>query len=71
MDSFSNFFSAIPSWFGVILLVLFAVAGRLFKDTWKNKQNGWQIRCWTYGLISFLSFAVMVFGVFDFGWVNR
>lgn len=70
MDQVLNFFSAMPSWFGVVLLVLFALSGRLFKDNWRTQGAGWKLRCWTYGLISVLSFSLMVFGIFDFSWAS-
>ncbi|KZL05115.1 hypothetical protein PsAD2_04470 [Pseudovibrio axinellae] len=71
MNQFANSFAAIPSWVGVILLILFVVSGRLFKDAWKGQGAMWKLRCWVFGLIAFASFAMMVFGVFDFSWASR
>ena len=71
MDQLSNFFGAIPSWVGVVLLVVFILSGRLFRDAWKLQGVRWKLRCWVFGLLALLSFLFLVFGVFDFGWASR
>ncbi|AEV39519.1 hypothetical protein PSE_5017 [Pseudovibrio sp. FO-BEG1] len=71
MGQLSNFFSDIPSWVGVILLVVFVLSGRLFRDAWKGQTGRWKLKCWVFGLLALVSFCLMVFGVFDFGWANR
>jgi hypothetical protein len=71
MDQLSNFFGAMPSWVGVVLLVVFILSGRLFRDAWKLQGARWKLRCWVFGLLALLSFLLLVFGVFDFGWASR
>jgi hypothetical protein len=36
------------------------IFGKLFRENWKNKNGKWVIKSWVYGLISAISFFVMV-----------
>ncbi|GHB49365.1 hypothetical protein GCM10007094_43250 [Pseudovibrio japonicus] len=71
MDQLSNFIGVMPSWVGVIFLVVFVLSGRLFRDAWKGQGARWKLRCWVFGLIALISFLLMVLGVFDFGWASK
>ncbi len=71
MNQSTNFFGAMPSWVGVILLVVFILSGRLFKDAWKLQGARWKLRCRVFGLLALSGFLLMVFGVIDFGWASR
>ncbi|WP_068083837.1 hypothetical protein [Polycladidibacter stylochi] len=61
-----DYLTQIPSWWGVVFLVVFAMAGNRFRNTWKQRPKGWQLHCWLYAIITILSFSLMVFGSFDF-----
>lgn len=70
MSQFFSLFSNMPSWVGVVLLVVFALSGRLFRDNWKQQKPGWKKRSWVFGLISLISFCVLVFGSYNFHWAS-
>lgn len=54
-----SLFGHLPPYVGIVGLVAFVFAGRKFRDNWKHQEDGWQMRCWIYGLISALSFAAI------------
>tara|TARA_B100000780_G_scaffold245861_1_gene190101 strand:+ start:150 stop:284 length:135 start_codon:yes stop_codon:yes gene_type:complete len=33
--------------------------GRAFRENWKNKNDGWLLKAWVYGLISSTSFFII------------
>ena len=45
---------------GFCLLLFMIIFGKLFRENWKNKYGKWVIKSWVYGLISAISFFVMV-----------
>lgn len=46
---------------GLILLIILIFAGRAFRENWikKGKKN-WIFKSWLYGLISSVSFLILV-----------
>ncbi|MTI16045.1 hypothetical protein E1162_02195 [Rhodobacteraceae bacterium RKSG542] len=66
MDAFLSLFQDMPRWWGIVFLITFAITGRLFRDNWRQQNEGWQNRCWVFGSAAVISFALMVFGSFDF-----
>ncbi len=65
MDALLNLFHEMPRWWGVVFLVVFAFSGRGFRENWKHQNQGWKGRCWLYGVLSTLSFCLLVFGSFS------
>ena len=55
----------LPSYFGLILLLLMIFSGQAFRINWKNKKNGWILKSWVYGLLSSTSFFILVLVPFD------
>ena len=51
----------LPSYIGLILILLMILFGQAFRKNWKNKNNRWLLKAWVYGLISFFSFIVLAF----------
>ena len=45
----------------LILLILFIVFGRSFIINLKNKENDWKRKAWLNGIVSSISFIVLVF----------
>ena len=45
---------------GLLLLLSMIIFGKFFKENWKNKKKNWVIRSWVFGLISSISFFLMV-----------
>ena len=45
---------------GFCLLLFMIIFGKLFRENWKNKNGRWVIKSWVYGLISAISFFIMV-----------
>ena len=48
----------LPSYIGLILILLMILFGQAFRKNWKNKNNRWLLKAWVYGLISFFSFIL-------------
>lgn len=46
---------------GIALLVIFAFAGRTFRQNWKEKGEGWKAKCWISGLIVVACFCFLAF----------
>jgi hypothetical protein len=46
----------LPSYVGLILIIVMIFFGQAFRENWKNKNDGWLLKAWIYGLISFFSF---------------
>ena len=46
---------------GIAILVLFCVAGKIFRDNWKLKGANWKRNCWLSGLVATACFAVLAF----------
>ena len=45
---------------GLLLLLLMIIFGKFFKENWKNKKKNWVARSWVFGLVSSISFFLMV-----------
>ena len=46
---------------GVALLVVFVVAGKVFRDNWKQQGPNWKRNCWIAGVVAASCFAVLAF----------
>ena len=55
----------LPSYFGLILLLLMIFSGQAFRINWKNKKNRWILKSWIYGLLSSTSFFILVLVPFN------
>ena len=49
----------LPPYLGLILVLLMIFFGRAFRENWKNKNDGWLLKAWVYGLISCTSFFMI------------
>ena len=49
----------LPSYLGLILVILMIFFGQAFRANWKNKNDKWVLKAWIYGLISSSSFIVL------------
>jgi hypothetical protein len=49
----------LPSYLGLILVILMIFFGQAFRANWKNKNDKWVLKAWIYGLISSSSFIVI------------
>ena len=45
---------------GLILLIVLIFAGRAFRENWTKKGKNWIFKSWFYGLISSVSFLILV-----------
>ena len=45
---------------GLILLIVLILAGTAFRETWIKKGKNWIFKSWFYGLISSVSFLILV-----------
>ena len=49
---------------GLFLLILMVFFGKAFRENWKKKNtlisNSWLIKAWTFGLLSSVSFFIIV-----------
>jgi hypothetical protein len=45
---------------GLLLLLCMIFFGQAFRENWKNKKGNWKFKAWTYGLVSSISFFLMV-----------
>ena len=49
---------------GLALLILMVLFGKAFRENWKmkdiNKVKSWLIKAWIYGLLSSISFFIIV-----------
>ena len=49
---------------GLVLLILMVLFGKAFRENWKmkdiNKVKAWLIKAWIYGLLSSISFFIIV-----------
>ena len=49
----------LPSYLGLILVIVMIFFGQAFRANWKNKNDKWVLKAWIYGLISSSSFIVI------------
>ncbi|MDC1173393.1 hypothetical protein OAT33_02380 [Methylophilaceae bacterium] len=49
----------LPSYLGLILVIIMIFFGQAFRANWKNKNDKWVLKAWIYGLISSSSFIVI------------
>ena len=45
---------------GLILLIVLIFSGRAFRENWIKKGKKWIFKSWFYGLISSVSFLILV-----------
>ena len=45
---------------GLILLIVLIFTGRAFRENWIKKGKNWIYKSWFYGLISSVSFLILV-----------
>jgi hypothetical protein len=50
----------LPTYAGLLLSLLMIFFGQAFRVNWKNKKNNWVLKAWVYGLISSISFFIIV-----------
>ena len=46
---------------GIALLIVFVIAGKVFRDNWKLKGAHWKRNCIVAGLIATTCFAILAF----------
>nr|WP_321463096.1 hypothetical protein [uncultured Cohaesibacter sp.] len=46
---------------GIIVLVIFVLAGKLFRDNWKAQGPHWKRNCWFAGIVAALCFLALAF----------
>jgi cytochrome c oxidase assembly factor CtaG len=46
---------------GITLLVLFVIAGKIFRDNWKQQGPNWKVKCWISGVVALVCFLVLAF----------
>ncbi|WP_319530256.1 hypothetical protein [uncultured Cohaesibacter sp.] len=46
---------------GMIILVVFVLAGKVFRDNWKLRGPNWKRNCWLSGLVAAACFGVLAF----------
>ena len=57
----------LPSYAGLLLVLLMIFFGRAFRENWKAKEKNWILKSWIYGLSSAASFFGIIFIPFDMG----
>ena len=55
----------LPSYIGLLLSLSMIIFGQAFRVNWKNKKNKWIFKAWIYGLLSSVSFFILVLVPFD------
>jgi len=55
----------LSSHIGLILLLSMVFSGQAFRINWKNKKDRWILKSWIYGLLSSISFFILVLVPFD------
>ncbi|WP_316863430.1 hypothetical protein [uncultured Cohaesibacter sp.] len=46
---------------GIALLVVFVLAGKIFRDNWKQQGTHWKRNCWLAGLVATACFCILAF----------
>lgn len=46
---------------GIALLIVFVLAGKVFRDNWKLKGSNWVRNCWLSGIVATACFAILAF----------
>ncbi|SNY92607.1 hypothetical protein SAMN04515647_2878 [Cohaesibacter sp. ES.047] len=46
---------------GMTVLVIFVIAGKVFRDNWKLGGAHWKRNCWLSGLVAAACFGVLAF----------
>ena len=46
---------------GMAILVIFVLAGKVFRDNWKAKGENWKRNCWLAGLVALACFIILGF----------
>tara|TARA_B100000482_G_C12578557_1_gene286896 strand:- start:316 stop:504 length:189 start_codon:yes stop_codon:yes gene_type:complete len=50
----------LPSYTGLVLVLAMIFFGHAFRKNWKNKKIGWTLKAWIFGLLSAISFFLLV-----------
>jgi hypothetical protein len=45
---------------GIILLLIMIIAGKAFRENWKKQGSNWVMKSWLYGILSGISFLIIV-----------
>ena len=45
---------------GIILLLIMIIAGKAFEENWKKQGSQWVMKSWLYGILSGISFLIIV-----------
>ncbi|MDA9914740.1 hypothetical protein N9D88_02815 [Alphaproteobacteria bacterium] len=45
---------------GIILLLIMIIAGKAFRENWKKQGKQWVMKSWLYGILSGISFLIIV-----------
>ena len=45
---------------GLILLIIVVFFGQSFRKNWKKQNKGWIFKSWIFGLISSISFFIII-----------
>ena len=45
---------------GIILLLIMIIAGKAFRENWNKQGSQWIIKSWLYGILSGISFLIIV-----------
>ncbi|WP_146006404.1 hypothetical protein [Cohaesibacter celericrescens] len=56
-----SLFTNSAPYLGIALLMIFVIAGKVFRDNWKLKGHHWQRNCWMAGLVASACFGFLAF----------
>lgn len=45
---------------GILLLLIMIIAGKAFRENWKKQGSRWIMKSWLYGILSGISFLIIV-----------
>lgn len=46
---------------GIVILIVFVLAGKIFRENWKLKGPNWKRNCWISGLVAAACFGLLAF----------
>ena len=46
---------------GIAILMIFVLAGKVFRDNWKLKGEYWKRNCWLAGAVAAVCFCALAF----------
>tara|TARA_B100001758_G_C18272812_1_gene537288 strand:- start:185 stop:379 length:195 start_codon:yes stop_codon:yes gene_type:complete len=56
----------LPHYTGLVLVLVMIFFGHAFRKNWKNKEYLWILKAWIYGLLSSISFFLLILLPLDF-----